>query len=375
MNSHAQLILFVFTLLLTGCSTLEVKESDNKEKEVIQNNTPIEIPVKAETPPVEINLFDKIIQSSEIRHIDNSIVNKHIKRNIKNAHYIERVLNRSEPFLFFIIEEIEKRNLPLELALIPVIESAYLTTATSSSKATGLWQFIPSTGRHFNLKQNWWSDQRRDAILSTRAALNYLQQLNEEFNGDWHLSIAAYNGGKGTIRGAVRRNKRKNLPTDYFSLKLSKETQNYVPKLLATAYVLKNADKYGIKIPKFQNQAFFKVIPTQGQTDLNKLIASTNINKKTFTQLNAGFKRWASSPEGPNRLVVPLSSVDSTYRYLASQPSKPNIKWHKHRLNNGDTLYGLSLKYNVSMNAIKHINNMKSNRLRAGKVILIPLQG
>ena len=319
-------------------------------------------------------LFDRVTSGYQIELNEHSKVKKLRKFYLNNIDYIERVLERSRPYLFFIVEEIDKRGLPMELALLPAIESAYLTNATSSSNAAGLWQFIPTTGRYFGLKQNWWSDQRRDVILSTQSALDYLKELNIEFNGDWYLAIAAYNGGRGTIANAIKHNKRLGKPTDYFSLKLSQETSNYVPKLIALADVVRHAHLYNLNVPEIPNNPFFAKINTPGQIDMTRLVDKTSLNKDIFYQLNAGFKRWASSPEGPHRVIVPINSSKTVEEYLASQPTKPNIRWHNHKLKKGDTLYGLSREYNVSIKAIKTINKMKSSHLRAGRTILIPLR-
>lgn len=319
-------------------------------------------------------LFDRVTSGYQIKLSKHSKVKEFRKFYLNNIDYIEKVLERSRPYLFFIVEELDKRGLPMELALLPAIESAYLTNATSKSNAAGLWQFIPATGRYFGLKQNWWSDQRRDVILSTQSALDYLKELNIEFNGDWYLSIAAYNGGRGTIANAIKHNKRQGKPTDYFSLKLSQETSNYVPKLIALADVVRHAHIYNLNVPEIPNYPFFTKIETSGQIDMTRLVEKAALNKDIFYQLNAGFKRWASSPEGPHRIIVPLDSSEIVEKYLASQPTKLNIRWHNHKLKRGDTLYGLAREYKVSIKAIKTINKMKSSRLRAGRTILIPLR-
>jgi len=319
-------------------------------------------------------LFEKVIEQFELSIPEHPKIAKHRKFYLDNLEYVERVLERSRPYLYFILEEIEKRNLPTELALLPAIESAFLTSATSKSNAAGLWQFIPATGRYFGLKQNWWSDQRRDVILSTQSALDYLKELNIEFNGDWYLAIAAYNGGQGTVGNAIKKNAKQGKPTDYFSLKLSQETMNYVPKLLAFVDIVKHAHVYNLKIPQIPNFPYFTLIETSGQIDMPALLDKTTVNEDIFYQLNAGFKRWASSPEGPHRVVVPVESSQNVKQYLENQPKTADIRWRSHKLTRGDTLYGLAKQYKVSINAIKTINKMKSNLLREGKTILIPLR-
>ena len=387
MKFFLQLTFITCFVFISACSTNKQKPEDGNITKLNDSNTNASVVEKQNTVSSEKPsktdskksisfdyLFPRIIAGYRLSHVEHRLVSIHKKWYAKNIEYLQRVLTRSEPFLFFIVEELEKRQLPMELALLPVIESAYRTEAVSKSKASGLWQFIPSTGRYFGLKQNWWSDQRRDVVLSTQSALDYLKELNEEFDGDWYLAIAAYNGGRGTIRSAIKRNKRKNLPTDFFSLKLNHETTNYVPKLIALSHVIKNSNQYGIKIPLIRNNPYFTAVAIKGQIDMPKLVSETDINDKLFYQLNAGFRRWASSPEGPFRVIVPNQSADKVRNYIASQPTKSRIQWRNHKLKNGDTLYGLSRKYKVSINAIKTINRMKSSRLRAGKTILIPLR-
>jgi len=191
------------------------------------------------------------------------------------------------------------------------------------------------------LKQTWWADHRRDAIFSTHKALDYLTQLHKKFDGDWLLAIAAYNGGQGTIRKAIKRNKTVH--------------NNH-------------------QLPVIDNSPYFQEVKLKGQLDIFKLIKETELNKDEFYKLNASFNRWATSPDGPHRLVIPISKADNVSAYIDSLPTNLKIRWKKHHLQSGDTLYDLSRKYKVSISAIKSINNMRTSRLRAGKTILIPLR-
>jgi len=186
----------------------------------------------------------------------------------RNQAYLDRVSGRAEPYLYYIVEELEKRNMPLDLALLPIVESAYNPFAYSPSRASGIWQFIPGTGKKYGLTQNWWYDGRRDIVTATDAALNYLQKLHQEFNGDWLLALAAYNSGEGNVGKAIRRNNKAGKPTDFFSLRLPRETRGYVPSLLAVAEIVSNPGKYKITLKPIANTRYFKQVDINSQIDL-----------------------------------------------------------------------------------------------------------
>jgi len=377
--------------LIVSCSTLTPKSPpvvvEVVEKEPTtspDNNAPkITTPNKvidktSFTQESYTNLLDRLISGYQIEHgEENDQSQRFIKHRdwyIENSDYLVKILKRSEPFLYYIVEQLEKRNLPLELAFIPVVESAYKPEATSGSKAAGLWQFIPATGRYMGLQQTWWGDHRRDAILSTDKALDYLTILNKQFDGDWKLALAAYNGGRGTIRKAIRKNENANLPTDFYSLDLSRETRNYLPKVMAVADVVQNSTFYDINLPTIDNVPYLEEVELNTQLDILKLIQKTDLEQDEFNKLNASFKRWATSPDGPHRLVVPLSKADNVRQYISTLPANFKIRWKEHSIQSGDTLYGLSLHYKVSVNAIKKINKMTGSKLRINRTILIPLR-
>jgi len=374
--------------LLSSCSTLTpktppvvvekvpaVNPENNTQKNEANNKTSDKVIFTKESYD---NLLDRLISGYQIEHgEENDQRQRFIKHRdwyIENSDYLVKVLKRSEPFLYYIVEQLEKRNLPLELAFIPVVESAYKPEATSGSKAAGLWQFIPSTGRYMGLQQTWWGDHRRDALLSTDKALDYLTLLNQQFNGDWKLTLAAYNGGRGTIRKAIRKNRNANLPTDFYFLDLSSETRNYLPKVMAVADVVQNYAFYNINLPTIENSPYLEEVELKTQLDILKLIQKTDLEQDEFNKLNAGFKRWATSPDGPHRLVVPLNKADNVRQYISTLPKNFKIRWKEHSIKQGDTLYGLSLRYKVSVNAIKKINKMSGTNLRINRTILIPLR-
>ncbi len=305
--------------------------------------------------------------------IEHPALQKEITRFAKHPDYIQRVMQRAEPFLFFILEEIEKRNLPTELALLPIVESRFQPFAYSHSRAAGIWQFIPSTGRAHGLEQNWWYDGRRDIYASTQAALNYLESLNKQFNGDWALTLAAYNAGQGTLRSAIRRNKKLNRPTDFWHLKLPKETRAYVPKLLALKEIISNPEKYAVNLSPIQNAPGFSKVKLSGQIDLALAAELADIDLKTLYNFNPGFNRWATAPDGPHRLLLPINSAKIFAENYASLPADKHLRWSRHKIKSGETLSHIALKYNTSVKHLKKANNLRGNNIRQGKHLLIPV--
>ncbi|MCH9049085.1 MAG: transglycosylase SLT domain-containing protein [Proteobacteria bacterium] len=255
----------------------------------------------------------------------------------RNQAYLDRVSGRAEPYLYYIVEELEKRNMPLDLALLPIVESAYNPFAYSRSRASGIWQFMPSTGRIYGLKQNWWYDGRRDIVAATGAALNYLQKLHQEFDGDWLLALAAYNSGEGNVGKAIRRNKKAGKPTDFFSLRLPRETRGYVPSLLAVAEIVSNPGKYKITLKPIANTRYFKQVDINSQIDLATAGELSELSIEELYTLNPGFNRWATDPEGPHRLLIPVDKVTAFENKLATLSSDERIKWQQHKIKKGES--------------------------------------
>ncbi len=291
----------------------------------------------------------------------------------RHPRYLERVVKRAEPFLHFVLNEAEKRNLPTELVLLPIVESAYQTFAYSHGRASGIWQFIPSTGKIYGLKQNWWYDGRRDVYASTQAALKYLDNLNREFKGDWLHALAAYNSGSGTVRRAIRRNKKKGKPTDFWHLKLPKETQAYVPKLLALKRIIANPEKYNVSLDCVGDTPHFEAVDIHSQLDLAMAADMADIELDQLYKLNPAFNRWATAPYGPHRLLIPVDHVDTFKHNLAKIPHTERVKWKRHKIKNGQTLSHIADRYSVSVNTLKRVNNMRSTRIRAGNYLVIPV--
>jgi len=291
----------------------------------------------------------------------------------RHPKYMQRVMRRAEPFLYYILEEAEKRNLPTELALLPIVESAYQPFAYSHGRAAGIWQFIPSTGRLYGLKQNWWYDGRRDIYASTQAALNYLENLNKLFKGDWMLALAAYNSGSGTVQRAVRNNRKLNRPTDFWHLKLPKETRAYVPKLLALTAIISDPEQYSISLRCISDAPGFKQVKTNAQIDLALAAELAELDLETLYNYNPAFNRWATDPDGPHSLILPVESAEAFEKNYSKLPANEHLRWTRHKIKSGETLSHIALKYNTSAKHLRKVNNIRGNNIRAGKHLMIPV--
>jgi membrane-bound lytic murein transglycosylase D len=236
-----------------------------------------------------------------------------------------------------------------------------------------MWQIIPSTGRFLGLKQNWWYDGRRDIIESTHAAITYLESLADQFDGDWELALASYNAGPGTIRSAVRYNKKRKRPTDFWSLtKIRKETRDYVPKLYALRQLFAHPEKYQLDLVPITNQVSYEIVELDGQIDLALAADLAGITVNQLYQLNPAFNRWATAPDGPHRLLLPLGKAEQFKTAVAQVPPSKRINWVRHKIKNGETLSHISKKYRTTIPLIREVNNIRGNQIRAGKYLMVP---
>jgi membrane-bound lytic murein transglycosylase D len=293
------------------------------------------------------NAWYRLQKGMQLNAVDNSRVRVQLKWFLDHPGYLQRVMERARPILPFVLDELERRNLPSELALLPIVDSAYQAFAYSHGRASGMWQIIPSTGRFLGLKQNWWYDGRRDIIESTHAAISYLDSLAQQFDGDWELALAAYNAGPGKIRNAVRYNKKRKRKTDFWHLtKIRNETRAYVPKLFALRELFANPEKYELDLIPVNNQVSYEVVELDGQIDLALAAELAGITVNQLYQLNPAFNRWATAPNGPH--------------------------WVRHKIRNGETLSHISKKYRTTVGLIKKVNNVRGNQIRAGKYLMVP---
>jgi membrane-bound lytic murein transglycosylase D len=283
-------------------------------------------------------------------------------------------VERARPYLHYIVSELESRNMPLEIALLPIVESGYQPFAYSKSRAAGLWQFIPSTGEVYGLRQDWWYDGRRDVIASTNAALTYLQKLHNDF-GDWQLALAAYNSGEGTVGRAIKRNKEAGKPTDFWSLDLPVETLAYVPKLMAVSHLVAKPGRYNIQLSPIDNQPFLAVVDTGTQLDLAIAAKLADLTAEELHVLNPGFNHWATLPEGPHNLVLPIDKATQFKDGLASLSKEQRMRWTRYKVKQGESLGIIAKRHGSSIEALKEANNLSGNTIRIGEHLLIPRIG
>jgi membrane-bound lytic murein transglycosylase D len=293
---------------------------------------------------------------------------------LNNPTYIKRVLERSKRYLFYIVSELEDRGMPTELALLPIVESSYNPLAASPAKALGMWQFIPSTGKNYRLEQNWWLDQRRDIIASTKAALDYLQYIYE-MHGDWQLALASYNWGEGAVARAIAKNQAKGLPTDYQSLTMPEETRYYVPKLQAIKNIIAQPELYGIKLDPIPNRPYFGTVDNPGDMDvaLAAKLAETPLDE--FIALNPAYQRPVMPGSSKSPIVVPADKVQIFLSNLDAheQQDKPLSAWKTYTLKKGDKLETIASRYDISTTYLKQLNGINARtKVGPGFTLLVP---
>lgn len=322
------------------------------------------------------NMWDRIRAGMTLeREVNQSAVQRKLKWYSEHQAYLDRVADRATPYIYHIVEELAARNMPLELALLPVVESAYQPLAYSRSHAAGIWQFIPATGERYGLKQNWWYDGRRDITAATDAALGYLQFLHDEFNGNWQHAVAAYNCGENNVRRAIARNRAAGLPTDFWHLALPAETRGYVPALLAIAELVAEPERYGVTLKPIANEPYFARVAIGGQIDLNKAAQLAGVDADEMKRLNPGFKRWATDPDGPHSLLVPIERAEEFRLSVSQLPPGQRLTWRQHRIRRGETLSQIARRYGTTVAVLQRSNQIRGHLIREGQHLLIPLPG
>ena len=318
------------------------------------------------------DLFDRMRAGFAFDEVQEPAIDQQLAWLEHNPDYLERVFQRGQRYLYHVITEVEARGMPTEFALLPVVESAYEPFAYSVSRAAGLWQFIPGTGVRFGLKQNWWYDGRRDVIESTRAALDYLQALHDEFNGDWLLAIAAYNVGEAWVERAIANNKALGKPTDFWHLNLPAETRAYVPKLLALKRMMAEPERYGLEFAPIPNEPYFAVIDTDSQIDLKIAAQLAGTSYDELIALNPGYNRWATDPAGPNRMLVPIDNADAYEAALKTLAPDDRVRYVTHTVGGRESLAMIARQYGTSVAVLEKINDLNGARAAPGRSLKIP---
>ena len=304
--------------------------------------------------------------------IDNPRIDQQRIAFANQSRYFELTSARAQRYLYYVVEQLESRDMPQELALLPFIESAYNPQAISSAQAAGLWQFIPSTGRNFSLRQDWWYDGRRDVTASTQAALDYLSLLHDYFDGDWLLALAAYNCGEGCVGRAIKRNEALGLPTDYWNLQLPRETMNYVPKLLALAQIVDSPTAYGTVLPSLANEPYFAGVAIDQQIDLHKVAELADLSTDELLSLNPAFNQRVTAPNGEYQLLIPVDHVEQFTAALASLPANERVNYQHYRVRSGDTLSQIAQRHQLSVGVIRDVNDINGSLLRVGQTLMLP---
>ncbi|MCH8505409.1 MAG: LysM peptidoglycan-binding domain-containing protein [Ectothiorhodospiraceae bacterium] len=328
--------------------------------------------VAVEPSPYPDDLWARMRHGFGMEAMVNERVASELAYYSRHPRYMDRVAERATPYLYHIVSELEVRDMPAELALLPIVESAYQPFAYSHGRAAGIWQFIPGTGRHFGLKQTWWYDGRRDIIASTEAALTYLERLHNMFDGDWELALASYNAGEGTVMRAIRRNAQAGKPTDYWNLPLPRETRNYVPRLLALRALIEDPQQFNIELASIPDEPYLGVVDAGSQIDLALAAELADLELDEFYLLNPGFNRWATDPEGPHTLALPLDRIETFEARLAEVPADERVRFQRHQVQSGETLSQIARRYGTTVSALQETNNLNGHVIRAGSHLLVP---
>jgi membrane-bound lytic murein transglycosylase D len=389
--------LIIFSILLSACATLKSGDRpqnvEQSAPDTIIDDGKYTVIGDANFPALAINtglqphlddkntaerpyrndIWQRLRDGFEFADIEHPRIQRQLNWYLKHPRYMARVVERARPYMYLIAEEVEHKGIPTELALLPIVESAFQPFAYSHGRASGIWQFISSTGRRYGLKQNWWYDGRRDVYASTKAAVRLLDNLQKNFKGNWLYALAAYNAGGGNVRKAIRRNKRRGKPVDFFSLRLPAETKAYVPKLLALKKIINQPEKYGLTLEPIENKPYLAKVDTQSQIDLARVAELAGIELDEIYHLNPGFNRWATAPNGPHYVLLPVDKAEGFKNKLAELPREQRIRWVRHKIRKGETLSTIAARYHTSISSIKKVNRIRGNLLREGRGLTIPV--
>ena len=371
------LSLLALTLFLSGCAgvgSLSGNNPDTAKPQVHrqQRNHSLHQETQADLLNVNTNdLWQRVRAGFDIPDPDLPIIINHASQLAENPEYINRLMQRSSPYLYYIVEEVEARDMPTELALLPFVESAFDPKALSPAKASGIWQFMPATGKNFNLTQNMFRDERRDIIQSTRAALDYLQRLYKIF-GDWPLALAAYNWGEGSVTRAIKKNQAAGLPTDYYSLTLPNETRNYVPKLLAYKRLIDHPKSYGFVLPKLENHPYFVAAPIYKDIDVDLAIQLSEISREEFLSLNPSFTKPVILSAASTKILLPYGNA-TIFQDNLNAFKKPLSSWTAVWVEKTDTVDKLASTLKVDPVQLRELNSIpRGMKIKAGSTVLIP---
>jgi membrane-bound lytic murein transglycosylase D len=324
--------------------------------------------------PANGAIWQRLRSGFTLPDMDSPLVARHEQWYANRPDYVARMMTRANRYLYYITLEVERRGMPNEIALLPMIESAYNPEANSSANASGIWQFIPSTGRQFGLQQNWWYDGRRDIISATTGALDYLQKLHNKF-GDWELALAAYNWGEGAVQRAQEYNRKRGLGIDYASLKMPDETRNYLPKLFAIKNIVTHPARFGLTLPNINDQPYFATVAAEKQIDAELIARLADISQEEFSALNPAHTRPVILQNHGEMILLPVDKIE-TFRSNLDSYDKPLVSWQTYRATQAESLDNLAPRFGLSVEKLKLINGLSTQtQLIAGETLLVPLNG
>ena len=300
------------------------------------------------------------------------VVKKYERWYSEHPVYTYRMFERTKRYIYYVVQEVKKRNMPMEIALLPIIESAYNPIARSNMKAVGLWQFIPSTGKNYGLQQDWWKDERSNVILSTNASLNYLEKLYNQF-GTWELALAAYNAGEGKVGREIKRNKRRKRATDYYTISLPRETDEYVSKLIAMKHIIQNPQKYNVEVPYIPNAPYFAEVTLTEQMDIDLILKLADISSEEFELLNAHHKRPLIPKESqPTTILLPQQKVEMYNKNLMAH-NESLSNWVLYKPKRKESIMKVAKKFDINLSTFKRINSLNGRvTFRKNSTVLIP---
>ena len=360
---------------LSGCTLLtpQVIEKSNPNLRVEHTDpAPITIQSSIDTSTPS-DLWDRIRSQTQWAYPDHPSITAQREHYLQQPGLFEALSERANWYLYYIVEQVEARDLPIELALLPIVESSLLPQAMSHRSAAGLWQIMPRTGTHLGLTQNWWYDGRLDIRASTDAALTYLQHLHDRFEGDWLLALSAYNAGETRVRRAQRANAKRGLPTDYWSLNLPRETRHYLPRLLALTQIVQQPERYNVTLATVPNEPAFASISLSGQIEVKQFAQSLALQEHELRRFNPGILRWATDPNGVKEVLVPVHRAADAHAIAQTATSVAPVQWHRYTIKNGDSLIKIARQFGVEVSLLRAANDITGSLIRTGKTLMIPV--
>ena len=356
----------------SGSRTSRVTATFQGQSNELSDTSGTGTPAAPALPPK--NLWGRIQKGFGMQTLDNELVRDWENWYANRPDYVARMIDRSSRFLFHIVEQVEKRGMPMEVALLPMIESAYNPVAYSRSHASGIWQFIPSTGKDYGLRQNWWYDGRRDVIAATNAALDYLEKLYGMF-GDWNLALASYNWGEGAVSRAVERNRAKGLPTDYESLSMPAETRNYLPKLMAVKNIISNPARFGLQIADIPNEPYFEMVTLKRHIDVKVAAKLAELSVEEFKFLNPGHNKPVIRAGEGERIVLPKQNA-AVFKTNFEAHDTPLVSWQAVTVGPGQKAEKIAASHGMTLAELKQINGLThQRRIVTGQPLLVPIKG